>query len=36
MEPAVLLMVSEALPDSVDADFRNLGCDLIFAPTVSV
>jgi hypothetical protein len=28
-------MVFQALPDSVDADLRGLGCDLIFAPNAA-
>ncbi len=32
MEPTVLLMVFKKLPDEVDADLRDLGCDLVFAP----
>lgn len=32
MEPAVLLMLCEPLLDTVDADLRSLGCDLMFRP----
>ena len=32
MEPTVLLIVFQPLLDSVDADLRGLGCDLIFRP----